>query len=284
MRHAPTYEELLAPPRPGSWAALKWGMVARLLRTVAPLSDGLSIGYRHGFDSGPMLDYVYRNRARGRWGVGRVLDRIHLSSIGWRGIRRRKTNLQAVLRATIADVVARERRPARVVDIASGPGRYLLELVRELGGDAVDATLRDRDEAGLAQGRFLARDLGVAATFVRGDAFDPDALAALTPRPDVVVVSGLYELFPDDALVRRSLDGIRRLLPPGGSLVYTNQPTHPQLELIARVLPNREGRPWVMRLRPQAEMDGLVTAAGFAPRRTLGDRWGIFTVSVAVRR
>ena len=52
-------------------------------------------------------------------------------------------------------------------------------------------------------------------------------------------------------------------MPEGGSLIYTNQPWHPQLELIARGLTDWDGKPWVMRRRTQAEMDDLVRAAGF---------------------
>jgi hypothetical protein len=53
--------------------------------------------------------------------------------------------------------------------------------------------------------------------------------------------------------------------------------------MIARVLINRDGKPWIMRRRTQAEMDGLVRAAGFEKVRMEIDRWGIFTVSVAKR-
>ncbi len=274
------YEALSQPPRPGSWDAAYWAAVSRLMRALAPLSEGMRIGYRYGFDSGEMLDYVYENRARGRFGVGRLLDRIYLDAAGWRGIRQRKMHLQDVLRATIEGL-----RPAHqslhVVDVAAGPGRYLLEVLAE-STDGIQATLRDWDEAGLTQGRTLAQQLGVSnVRYVRGDAFDPDDLARISPPPQIVIVSGLYELFPDNALIRRSLRGIYDLLTPGGRLVYTNQPTHPQLEFIARCLPNRDGKPWVMRLRSQEEMDVLVADAGFQHRTTLVDRWGIFTVSVA---
>ena len=43
----------------------------------------------------------------------------------------------------------------------------------------------------------------------------------------------------------------------------------------------RDGQPWVMRRRPQGEMDALVTAAGFTKRRQWVDDFGIFTVSAA---
>jgi hypothetical protein len=64
-------------------------------------------------------------------------------------------------------------------------------------------------------------------------------------------------------------------------LIYTGQPWHPQLEMIARVLENWEGRPWVMRRRSQAELDELVRLVGFEKSRMEIDRWGIFTVSLA---
>jgi len=276
-----SYDELVRPLRPWSWQAIRWGMLARLARAVSPLSEGMRIGYRYGFDSGEMLDYVYENRARGRWGIGILLDRAHLNAIGWRGIRQRKIHLQTMLCEAIGQLRT-GGRPLHLVDVAAGPGRYLLEVLREVGSDSLTATLRDWDATGLEHGRALATQLGVSAVrYERGDAFDPQDLARITPKPHIVIVSGLYELFPENALIRRSLGGIYKILEPSGWLIYTNQPTHPQLELIARCLPNREGKPWLMRLRPQEEMDGLVREAGFCPYKTLRDRWGLFTVSAA---
>ncbi len=113
------------------------------------------------------------------------------------------------------------------------------------------------------------KGLGDIARFVKGDAFDRADLAALDPKPSLAVVSGLYELFADN---------------PGAYLVYTGQPWHPQLELIARALTShRQGQAWVMRRRSQAEMDQLVEAAGFRKITQRVDEWGIFSVSLAQR-
>jgi hypothetical protein len=84
--------------------------------------------------------------------------------------------------------------------------------------------------------------------------------------------------------VRTSLDGLADAIPAGGFILYTNQPWHPQLELIARALTShRGGAPWVMRRRTQAEMDQLVENAGFRKIEQRIDEWGIFTVSLAKR-
>jgi hypothetical protein len=50
------------------------------------------------------------------------------------------------------------------------------------------------------------------------------------------------------------------------------------------VLTNREGKPWLMRRRTQAEIDELVESAGFAKQETRVDEHGIFTVSLARKR
>ncbi len=128
------------------------------------------------------------------------------------------------------------------------------------------------------------KDLEDIARFVKGDAFDRNDLATLDPKPTLAVVSGLYELFSSNQMVGDSLAGLAAAVEPGGYLVYTGQPWHPQLELIARALTShREGQAWVMRRRSQSEMDQLVEAAGFRKITQRVDEWGIFTVSLAQR-
>ncbi|HEY3107202.1 MAG TPA: class I SAM-dependent methyltransferase family protein [Chloroflexota bacterium] len=262
---------------------LLWLPVRVAFRTVGRLSTGVRTGQREGFSSGQMLDYVYENRARGLTPLGRALDRLFLDAAGWRGIRERRTNLARTLAAI---VLARRAagRPTRVLDVAAGPGRYLLDLADLVGSEGLDLMARDADSGAVARGRALAEARGVAcADFAVHDALDPTALAATRPVPDVVVASGLYEILTDDAAVRASLGGIQALLPPGGLVVVTGQPRHPQLRFIAGVLTHRGGRPWVMRPRPIVELEGYLAQAGFVDAHTTADSQGIFTITLARR-
>ncbi len=254
------------------------------MKTAGKLSEGVRVGWKTGFDSGQSLDYVYRNRSRGFTPLGKAVDFFYLNAIGWRGIRQRRVHLDKALRGAIEATLA-QGRPAHVLDVAAGPGRYVQELLAAMPtGSQVSATLRDRSLPALQEGRELAKQLGLTTVhFEPGDAFSTAELAAVTPKPTVAIVSGLYELFEDNALIERSLAGLAQALPPGGTLIYTNQPWHPQIEMIARTLINRDGQPWVMRRRTQAEMDDLVRRAGFEKVGMDIDRWGIFTVSVAQR-
>ncbi len=278
MRRLPSYEELQRPlPRwhPKAWS---FGFQSLVLRTVGRASCSIDLGCRHGFNSGVMLDYVYENRARGRWGIGALIDRAFLDAIGWRGIRQRKVHLKQALRQAIEACRARGRA-THIVDLAAGGGRYLLETLSEVGEDGVSALLRDLHREGLDEGRRRAGDLGLRhVRFESGDAFDPKALAALSPRPEIVVVSGLYEIIPDDGLIRPHFGDIRRILAPDGVFIFTAQPYHPQLEMIARVLPGLDGRPWVMRLRSLELLERWAREGGFTRWEAKGDPWGIFYV------
>jgi alpha-beta hydrolase superfamily lysophospholipase len=254
------------------------------MKTGGRLSKGIQLGWEAGFDSGRTLDYVYENKPRGMTPLGRAIDRGYLESIGWRGIRVRKVNLQNILRSAIEKTHA-EGKPVRLLDIASGPGRYDLETIRDLKHIPITAWLRDYKPENVEAARHMADEFGLKnITTVKGDAFDRASIAAITPKPTVGIVSGLYELFPSNEPVMNSLRGLADVIESGGYLVYTNQPWHPQVEFIARVLTNREGHPWIMRRRTQAEMDELVRAAGFEKLRQEIDQWGIFSVSLARRK
>jgi alpha-beta hydrolase superfamily lysophospholipase/SAM-dependent methyltransferase len=261
---------------------LAYGVQRLSLKTLGKLSNGVRLGWESGFDSGRSLDYVYENEARGGLGIGKLIDRTYLDSVGWRGIRQRKLNLEKLLREAI-DRTRASGRDVRILDVATGCGRYVLDAMKNDGDANVTASLRDFTPANVEQGKRIAEEMGLASRvrFEQGDAFDEENLAAITPAPTIAIVSGLYELFGDNAMVQRSLRGIARAMTGGGYLVYTGQPWHPQIEMIARVLINRDGKPWVMRRRTQEEMDDLVRAAGFRKLDMEIDRYGIFTVSLA---
>ena len=276
-------DALAAPLPPLSPRGLYWAATRAGLRFGATLSDGVRLGQETGFDSGSTLDYVYRNAASGVTPLGRMIDRNYLGAIGWTGIRQRKLHLEELLRNAIADRRA-QGGPVRVLDVAAGHGRYVLDAIAK--GEQPDTILlRDFIERNVEQGDALirARRLDGIAAFERGDAFDRASLAAIAPHPTIGIVSGLYELFPDNAMVRTSLAGLADTIEDDGLLIYTGQPWHPQLELIARGLTSHRGGAWVMRRRTQMELDQLVESAGFRKIDQRIDQWGIFTVSMARR-
>jgi alpha-beta hydrolase superfamily lysophospholipase/ubiquinone/menaquinone biosynthesis C-methylase UbiE len=277
-------EYLRLSGRPSLINGIRYGLQKFSMRTVGRLSEGLRLGWNTGHNSGDSLDYVYENRPRGISPIGRMIDKAYLAAVGWQAMRERQGILEAKLRRTIQHLLDL-REPVRVMDIAAGRGRYVLEIIKEFEGRDVSALLRDRSEFSLQEGRKLAETMGVSTvSYVQGDAFDTESLRAVDPVPNIAIISGLFELFPDNRQILAALEGLGGLVKPGGYLIYTNQPWHPQLEEIARTCVDWDGKPWVMRRRSQAEMDELVASVGFRKIDMGIDRHGIATVSVAERR
>ena len=277
--------ETLRKPLSFGFKSLSFAIQRAALGTVGRLSRGVQIGWGTGFDSGVSLDHVYENEARGTTWFGQAIDRFYLDAVGWKGIRQRRIHMQRQLAAAITEA-ARHGRSVRILDIAAGAGRYVLETVRDHQHSKIEVELRDFHQHNLDKAKLLAVELGLTdVRFKQHDAFATESYVGLEDTIDIAIVSGLYELFPDNDAVVQSLAGIRSALKPGGTLIYTNQPWHPQLEMIARVLPShRGGDSWVMRRRTQAEMDQLVRRAGLTKTDMDIDRWGIFTVSTTMDR
>ena len=278
-------DELATPLSPYSLRGLFWTSYRALMKLGSRWSEGLRIGQETGYDSGSTLDYVYQNQPQGTNAFGRLVDKNYLNTVGWRGIRQRKANIAKAI--SLAMVKLREAgKPIDVLDIASGHGRYVLDaLTAENHPNSV--RLRDYSPINVAAGRKLIAERGLQeiVSFDEVNAFDPANYQALTPRPTLGIVSGLHELFADNDLIMHSLNGFGTAIETGGYLIYTGQPWHPQLELIARCLTShKEGSPnWVMRRRSQQEMDQLVEKAGFRKIHQWIDEDGIFTVSLAVK-
>ncbi len=200
---------------------LRLRMLRLLVHTVGRLSDGINLACRDGMTAGTTLDYIYRNRPSGRSMVGRRLDRIYLSHKSWQAVRERMTLLcevlaqsvrQMCLRTPSASAGSSSRTPgaiagaALLLDIASGPARYVLDVLDELRGLPVRATCWDLSESSLQQGRQLARDRGLGnITYQFADAMDESYYRSLPQPPEMIVASGFYDWFNDEQEFRRSL-------------------------------------------------------------------------------
>lgn len=275
------YDLLRQPATPLKDLCFK--LQAASMNSAGRLSQGIRIGCETGFDSGRSLDYVYDNEARGVTSLGKMIDRSYLNAVGWKGIRIRRRHLASMLSDAIQQRIE-AGQSVRILDLATGCGRYVLDAMVEAKDKDVTALLRDWEPRNLERGLESAKSLGLEnVAFEQGDAFNKESILAATPKPNIVIVSGLYELFPDNDMILASLQGVAGVLQDGGCLLYTCQPWHPQVEMIARTLSNRDGVPWIMRRRTQAEMDELVRAVGLEKQEMLIDEYGIFTVSSAVK-
>ena len=97
----------------------------------------------------------------------------------------------------------------------------------------------------------------------------------------MVIVSGLHEILPNDTLIKHHFQQLHRILDTAGTMIFTIQPQHPQLEMIARTLPAHTGLPWVMRVRSWKLIRQWAEEAGFHNFKVQMEPNGIFGVVTA---
>lgn len=260
------------------------------------VSAAIATGLEHGFDSGHSLDHVYYNQPSGQNKFGQAVDKFYLNNIGWQGIRIRREHILELARLVLVDLKTTNQNNAepyqpKLLDIASGHGFYAFDLLTEFTD--LHAELRDYELHNIEALQAKAEQLAMASRVVasKKDAFDPASYVKVPTKDvstdtttfDIAIASGLFELFSDNTLPAMALAGIYDSLKAGGYLIYTNQPWHPEQEFISKTLNNHRGSSWVMRCRSQAEMDQLVERAGFKKITMRIDRFGIFTVSLAIK-
>lgn len=246
MKRIPSFEELQQPLPTFSPKNIYYSFLRFLMRTIGNLSDGIRIGNTYGYDSGVMIDYVYKNKPSGRFGLGRLIDWAYLNSVGWRGIRLRKLLLIRYLTNVVQDHL--QIKPhIKYLDIACGGAEYDIATLKQFEASRIDVELRDYKTENIEKAKQNASANGLRSIrFKQADAFDA---ANYGDRWDIVVASGFWEIIDDDALIKGCIQNIATSLNSGGSLVFTIQPYHPQLEMAARALTSNTGKPWIMRLR-----------------------------------
>lgn len=249
------------------------------------ISHGIKIGREQGFDSGASLNYVYQNHPAGQGIPGRWIDQLYLNAPGWMGIRERKIILSSMIEQCINSrrKVTSPSDTINIMDIASGNGQYLFDFLAD--NNDIHAELRELLPHNIELMKQKTEQLNLTdqIDLVQTDAFDENSY--LHPdHYDLVISSGLFELFSDNQNIQTAIKGIHHQLKENGYYIYTNQPWHSQQKFIAKTLKNHRGEFWLMRCRTQAEIDNLVEAAGLTKIDMLIDKSGMFTVSIAQKR
>jgi len=243
------------------------------LRTLGRLSYGIDLGWRAGFDSGRVLDHVYRNEARGTTPLGRLIDRAYLDAPGWKGARARREILIRQLRDAIGRYGA-----ATVLDTAAGQASYLFAIAP--GTATYWACDSSADE--VAAGEARARRAGRAdIRFARADAFDHRGWPVASA--DVLVTSGFFDILTEPEQFRRVIAAGSAITRPGARWVFTMMEAHDDLALMREVLVTRERRPWVAVVRPAEEIVEWARAAGWEPERLEREPQRFYAIASLVR-
>lgn len=247
------------------------------LNSIGKISNGMAIGLKHGFDSGASLDYVYHNQPQGKLGFGKMMDKNYLEAIGWTGIRIRKQHLIQLIDQKI-ESLKKEGRPIKILDIAGGTGNYLFDIKEKY--PEAQIVINEFVKANIEIGEKVIKEKNLQnIRFTNFDCFDPETYKKLNFEPNITIVSGILELFGDNEMASKAIQGLTSVSEKKSFIIYTGQPWHPQLKMIAYVLNNHQNKDWIMRRRSQKELDRMMALNKVQKENMLIDDFGIFTVS-----
>ena len=230
-------------------------------------------------------DHIYRNEPSGRFGVGRVLDRVLLALRGARSMRSRFFHsrneiLRAVNELSGVSTGIPGGSPAReqlsVLSVPCGIARDLFDVAETLWSkSALYERVRfvgiDLDQEALELSRNLTGD-HYGFEFRCADALEAGSIPM---GMDVIVSLGFGEFLSDDVL----LDFYRRCrgsLNPCGSFITSAMNRDRISDYLARELAELHTH-----YRSMEHLTDLLRSAGFTKIRTSRDKVGLQTLAVA---
>jgi SAM-dependent methyltransferase len=230
-------------------------------------------------------DHIYRNEPSGRFGVGRVLDRVLLALRGARSMRSRFFHSRNEILRAVNEMSgvskgipsgSREREQLSVLSVPCGIARDLFDVAETLWSkSALYERVRfvgiDLDPEALELSRNLTGD-HYGFEFRCADALQAGSLPT---GMDVIVSLGFGEFLPDDVLLE-FYGRCHESLTPGGSFITSAMSRDRISDYLARELAELHTH-----YRSTQHLADLLRSAGFTKIRTSRDQVGLQTLAVA---
>ena len=247
-----------------------------IIRNIISLSKLGRASMRGDADSGLNFDYMYRNRPRGITAFGKFVDRVLLNLPSVKATRRRKEIIIKILKNEIENNLVLKRK-SKILDIASGPARYLVELISEYSQDDIEVLCIDKDRKSLNFGRILAGSKPVRYT--KADVLKTKHLKRLGKKiswiPNIIICSGLFE-YKDDGFVKRVLKEVYENINNDGLFIFISQVDNPTKNLMSKLGSTSEGRRWELIYREPEIFRRWVLDLGFRNVIISVDIWGMY--------
>jgi hypothetical protein len=227
-------------------------------------------------DSGLNFDHMYRNKPKGITVFGRFVDKVLLNLPSVKATRHRKDIIIKILENEIKNNVLFGKK-TKILDIASGPARYLTELITNANQDKLEVICLDRDRRAINFGKVLAGKGPVRYSKV--NIFKLDRLKRFSNKilwkPDIIISSGLFEYLKDDE-VKKILADVYSNIENGGLFIFATQKNNPSKELMSEICVTQSGSPWELTYREPDILRKWIIDAGFKAVIISVDQWGMY--------
>jgi len=227
-------------------------------------------------DSGLNFDHMYRNHPKGISGFGKFVDRLLLNLPSVKATRNRKEIIIKILENEIINNFILGKK-TRILDAASGPARYLVELLEGNRQYNIEVLCIDKDIRSLNFGRILAGKKPIR--YARVDVLHARHLKRLSKRihwkPNIIIISGLFE-YKDDNFVKNILKEAYENIEYEGLFLFISQVDNPTKKLMSKVGVTSEGKSWELIYRKPEIFRIWLLQMGFKSVIISVDRWGMY--------
>ena len=248
----------------------------RILKNIILLSKLGRTSIKGAADSGLNFDHMYRNKPKGVNAFGKFVDRLLLNLPSVKATRNRKQIIIKILENEISNNLILNKK-SRIVDIASGPARYLSELINETNQDDIEVLCIDKDRRSLNFGKILASTKPIR--FVKADVLKTKHLQRLSKKifwhPNIVLCSGLFE-YKNDEFVLKVLKQVYENIEKGGLFILISQTDNPSRKLMGKLGTTSNGKRWELIYRDPDQLRRWVLGLGFRDVIISVDRWGMY--------
>ncbi len=259
---------------------IKISAIKTVVNTVGQWSDGIKLASTEGFTSGEMLDYIYKNKAHGKNLVGKLIDKIYLNHRGWRVVRTRKDNLAKNIKEAV-NATLEKQNDVFICDVASGPAKYILEVLEDFKNENVYAQIRDIDERWLKKAKNIADEKSLKLEYKVADALNYKDFIFGAKSPDIMVASGFYDWFNDEKVLRKSMNLIYDALNENGYFVFSVQTGHVDLEMTNAVFKDFNNKPLAMAIWSDEKIAEILEEIGFKVIEKKSDKYDNYQVYLA---
>lgn len=247
-----------------------------ILKNILSLSKLGRTSMKGNADSGLNFDHMYRNNPKGITTFGKFIDRLLLNLPSVRATRNRKAIIIKILRNEILNNLILKRK-TRILDIASGPARYLVELVNEFNQDDIEVLCIDKDRRSLNFGKILAGSRPIR--FAKVNILKTRHLQRLGKKirwiPNIMLCSGLFE-YKKDRFVDKIMKEVSKNIDRGGLFIFISQASNPAKKIMGKLGRTSEGKKWELIYRDPEYFRKWVLNLGFRDVIISVDRWGMY--------
>lgn len=249
--------------------------ILRSLLFTSRLGRKSMMGYA---DSGINFDYIYRNMAVGYTWFGKIVDRFLLNLPAAKATANRKEEIVNILKKEISKNISLGKK-TKIVDLASGPARYIVEVIDDTNKQYVETLCLELDHRSIEFGKKISLDKPIL--YKKSNILKiASRYKAVSEKakwiPNFIMMSGFVEYQENDSLVLDLLKNVYEYLESKGSFLLVTQMASPNAKLTEKLGTTKDGKGWILHYRTPDLLSKLMAASGFKDIEVKPDKWKMY--------